>query len=153
MNHPSSSSELRSNRLRPSNLRLDQANHARPGSQLPDQQLPDQQLIDALAGFDAQADLAVVQRTRRAVMEAAHQMSASGIRRRRQTGVVLLAFVGLIVLLTPALWSVAEDLFNGEPFQDMHPMIMSLVVTFFSTIFAALIVHLRGLRANDRGES
>ena len=33
----------------------------------------DAQLVDALSGLDAQADQAVVQRTRRAVMDAAHQ--------------------------------------------------------------------------------
>ncbi len=148
MNHPSPS-----NQLRPNKFRLDQATQPHSDSQLPDQQVPDQQLIDSLAGFNAHADLAVVQRTRRAVMEAAYEMSASGIRRRRQTGIVLLAFVGLIVLLTPAIWSVAEDIFNGEPFQDMHPMIMSLIVTLFSTIFAALIVHLRNRHARDGEES
>jgi len=138
MNHPSPSNKLR----------MDQADQPHPDPQLPDQQL-DQHLIDALAGFDAQADLAVVQRTRRAVMEAAHKMTASGIRRRRQTGIVLLALAALVVMLTPAIWSVADDLFNGEHFQDMPAMTMSLIVTLFSTIFAALIVHWRSRNTQD----
>jgi hypothetical protein len=115
--------------------------------------LSDRSLIEALSGLDAQADFALVQRTRRAVMEAAHQMRASETRRRRQVGLVLLAFVGLAVLLTPAMWMVADDLFNSdEHFQDAPTMTMSLIITLFSAIFAALIVHLRTRRARDEEE-
>ncbi len=109
----------------------------------------DAQLLDSLSGLDAQADLAVVQRTRRAVMTAALQMGNAEVRRRRQAGIVLLAFVGLVVLLTPAIWSVADDLFSGEHFQDMPTMTMSLIVTLFSAIFASLIVHWRSRRTQD----
>jgi hypothetical protein len=116
--------------------------------------VPDRSLIDALSGLDAQANLAVVQRTRRAVMEAAHQMRATETRQRRQVGIVMLAFLGLALLLTPAVWVVADDLFNnGEHFQDTPAMTMSLVATLFSAIFAALIVHLRSRRARDEEES
>ena len=113
----------------------------------------DRRLIDALSGLDAQADLALVQRTRRAVMEAAHQMRAGETRRRRQAGIVMLAFLGLILLLTPAVWLVVDDLFSGEHFQETPAMTMSLIVTLISTIFAALIVHLRSRRARDGEES
>jgi hypothetical protein len=113
----------------------------------------DQQLIDALSGLDAQANLSVVQRTRHAVMSAAYQMRAAEVRRRRQAGIALLAFVALAVFLTPAIWSVADDLFSGEHFQDTPAMTMSLIATLFSTIFAALVVHLRNRRARDGEES
>jgi len=109
----------------------------------------DAQLVDALSGLNAQSDLAVVQRTRRAVMAAALQMGNTEIRRRRQAGIVLLALIALVVLLTPAIWSVADDLFSGEHFQDMPAMTMSLIVTLFSTIFAALIVHWRSRNTQD----
>jgi hypothetical protein len=123
-----------------------------PASQ-PGRSLPDHSLIEALSGLDAQANFALVQRTRRAVMEAAHQMRASETRRRRQLGLVLLAFVGLAVLLTPAVWMVADDLFNAdEHFQDAPAMTMSLIITLFSAIFAALLVHLRTRRTRDEEE-
>jgi hypothetical protein len=126
----------------------------RPAPDLhPDQHLVDQQLIDALSGLDAQANSAVVQRTRRAVMAAAHQMRIAQTRRRRQAGIALLAFVALAVFLTPAIWSVADDLFSGEHFQDAPAMTMSVIVTLFSAIFAALVVHLRSRRARDGEES
>ena len=114
---------------------------------------PDRRLIEALSGLDAQADLALVQRTRRAVMETAHQMRAAESRRRRQLGIALLAFLGLALLLTPAVWIAVDDLFNGEHFQDTPTMTMSLVITLFSAIFTALIVHLRSRRARDGEES
>jgi cytochrome bd-type quinol oxidase subunit 2 len=115
---------------------------------------PDRQLIEALSGLDAQANFALVQRTRHSVMAAAHQMRAAQTRHRRQMGIALLAFLGLALLLTPAVWMVADDLFNnGEHFQDAPAMTMSLVATLFSAIFAALIVHLRSRRARDEEES
>ena len=113
----------------------------------------DQELIDALSGLNAHADLAVVQRTRHAVMAAAYEMRATEIRRRRQAGIALLTFIALAVFLTPAIWSVADDLFSGEHFQDMPAMTMSLIVMLFSAIFAALIVHVRSRRTRDGEES
>jgi hypothetical protein len=126
--------------------------HAESRLQLPAQEVSpegDAQLLDSLSGLNAQTDQAVVQRTRRAVMEAAHQMGTAKVRRRRQLGIVLLVVAGLAVLLTPAIWSVADDLFGGEHFQDMPAMTMSIIATLFSTIFAALIVHWRGRRTED----
>ncbi len=123
-----------------------------PGRSGLDQHI-DHELIDALSGLNSSANLAVVQRTRRSVMAAAYQMRVAETRRRRQAGIALLAFVGLIVFLTPAIWSVADDLFNGEHFQDMPAMTMSLIATLFSALFAALIVHLRSRRQQDGEES
>ena len=131
MNHPSANQPIRS---------------------APDQHI-DHELIDALSGLNSPANLAVVQRTRRSVMAAAYQMRVAENRRRRQAGIALLAFAALIVFLTPAIWSVADDLFNGEHFQDMPAMTMSLIATLFSALFAALIVHLRSRRTQDGEES
>jgi hypothetical protein len=111
----------------------------------------DPRLLRALAGLDADADMAVVQRTRRAVMVAGHQIRTAQVKRRRQVGIVLFATVGLIVLLTPAIWSVADDFFGGEHFFDAPTLTMSLVATLLSTIFAALIIHLRS-RQSRNGE-
>jgi hypothetical protein len=127
-----------------------------PGRPVPDphsDQHIDQELIDALSGLNSSANFAVVQRTRRSVMAAAYQMRVAENRRRRHAGIALLAFVALIVFLTPAIWSVADDLFNGEHFQDMPAMTMSLIATLFSALFAALIVHLRSRRTRDGEES
>ena len=110
------------------------------------------QLVQSLSGLDAQANMAVVQRTRRAVMEAANEMQISQHRSRRQLGVILLALFSLVILLTPAIWIVANDLFSGEHFQDAPTMTMSLVVTVLSAIFAALLLSWRNRRSRTRAE-
>lgn len=110
----------------------------------------DPQLVRALAGLDVEANMAVVQRTRRAVMVAANERRIGRARSRRQAGMILLALGALVVLLTPAIWVVAEDLLEGEFFQDPPSVAMSLVVTIFSTIFAALIVMWRNRESRSR---
>jgi cytochrome bd-type quinol oxidase subunit 2 len=112
----------------------------------------DPQLVQALAGLDVDANMAVVQRTRRAVMVAANEMRAAQQRSRRQIGLVLLAVATLVMMLTPAIWIVADDLFGEEHFQDPPTLTMSLVVMIFSTIFAVLIVTLRNRESRSREE-
>ena len=101
-------------------------------------------LVQMLSGLSASQDLAVVQRTRRAVYHAALEMRQRRARRRRNLGFALLAFISFFALLTPALWSAVDDVLAGEqPFDDMHGMVMSLVLLFFSTVLAALIAGWR----------
>jgi phosphatidylglycerophosphate synthase len=113
-------------------------------------QVPDPKLLDALAGLDAEADMLVVQRTRRAVMEAATHMREAQRRGRYQIGLVLLALGALLMFLTPTLWVLAEDVFNGEHWMDEPALTALLVATTVSTVFAALIVQWNG---RPRGES
>ena len=110
----------------------------------------DPDLVQALAGLNTDASMAVVQRTRRAVMVAPNEMRAKRERSRRHLGLILLAVGTLVMLLTPAIWVVADDLFEGEHFQDPPTLAVSLVVTFFSTIFAALIVTWRSRQSRGR---
>ena len=104
-------------------------------------QIPDPKLLDALAGLDAEANMEVVQRTRRAVMVAAHQMRAAEQRMRYNFGLVLLVFGALVIFLTPTLWLVAEDIFSGEAWQDAQTLTAMLVISTASTIFAAVLVQ------------
>jgi hypothetical protein len=109
----------------------------------------DPALLDALSGFDADSNRAVVQRTRRSVMEAAHQLKAARLKRRRHIGIMLVTFFGLLILMTPALWSVTDDVFTDEHLFDMPAMTMALVLTLLSTLFAALILHWRSRQTRD----
>jgi high-affinity K+ transport system ATPase subunit B len=102
---------------------------------------PNPKLLDALAGLDAEANMAVVQRTRRAVMEAAHQMSETKRRVRNDIGLVLLALGALLMFLTPTLWVVAEDVFNGEQWLDAPMLTALMVATTATTIFAAALAQ------------
>jgi hypothetical protein len=107
-------------------------------------QTPDPKLLDALAGMDAEADMLVVQRTRRAVMEASNHMREAQARGRYQFGLVLLAVGALLMYLTPTLWVLAEDVFNGEHWLDSPTLMALLVATTVSTIFAAVLAQWRG---------
>jgi hypothetical protein len=107
-------------------------------------QVPDSKLLDALAGLDAEADMMVVQRTRRAVMAAAHKMREAQMRTRYQAGLVLLAVGALLMFLTPALWVLAEDVFNDERWLDAPALTALLVATIVSTVLAAVVVQWRG---------
>lgn len=87
-------------------------------------------------------------RTRRSVMEAALEMQAKRARQRRHAGIALLAMGSLLVLFTPALWNVANDLSNGEHFFDMPVMVLTLSLVLLSAMFAVLLV---GWRSRERG--
>lgn len=105
--------------------------------------VPDPKLLDALAGLDAEAEMATVQRTRRAVMEAANKTREAQSRTRRQAGLVLLALGALLILITPALWVIAEDAFSDERWLDAPVMTALLVATIVSTVFAVILAEWR----------
>lgn len=110
----------------------------------------DPKLLDALAGLDADANMAVVQRTRRAVMEAANQMREAERRSRYNLGLILLAIGALLMFLTPVLWVVAEDVFNGERWMDVPALTALVIATTVSTMFATVLAQWIG---RSRSES
>jgi len=94
----------------------------------------------------------VVLRTRRSVMEAAHQMQVTRQRRRRNLGIALLAMASLVVLFTPASWSAFGDIAVGEHFMDLPVMLLTLSMVLLSAMFAILLVSWRDARRNVRDE-
>ncbi|AXC10882.1 hypothetical protein ACPOL_1536 [Acidisarcina polymorpha] len=102
-------------------------------------ELFDPEIVQALNGLSASASLAVAQRTRRAVREAATNLREDRARRRRNKGFTLLLAVSLLTLLTPALWSGVDEIFAGEHFSDLPAMVTLFALTLFSAIIAALI--------------
>ncbi len=105
---------------------------------------PDRQLVEMLAGMNATADMQVVQRTRRAVMQAAAELREQQRRSRRNMAVVLLTITVLAMVLTPAIWSTVDDFLGGEQWFELPGMVMVLVLLLFSTIVAALIIGFKG---------
>jgi hypothetical protein len=104
----------------------------------------DPELIQALTGFDASASLAVAQRTRRCVRDAAANLRDEAQRRRRNKGFALLLVAGFLMLLTPALWSGVDEIFAGEHLSDLPTMVTLLALTLFSAVVAALIASWKG---------
>ena len=99
----------------------------------------DAEILQTLTGLDATANLAVAQRTRRAVREAANNLREDHQRRRRNKGVALLVAAGLITLLTPALWSGVDEIFAGEHLSDLPAMFTLTALTLLSAVVAALL--------------
>ncbi|HEV2464033.1 MAG TPA: hypothetical protein VGT04_09525 [Acidobacteriaceae bacterium] len=111
---------------------------------------PDPKLLDALVGLDAEAHMDVVQRTRRAVMEAGEQMREADRRSRRNFGLVVLALGALLMFLTPMLWVIAEELFSGEQWLDASSITALLVSTIALSMYTAAMMQWRN---HSRGES
>lgn len=105
---------------------------------------PDQQMVEMLAGMNAAADIKVVQRTRRAVMQAAAELRERRRRSRRNVAITLLTVAVLVLVLSPAIWSTIDDFFAGERWFGLQSMVMVLALLLFSTIVAALIGSFRG---------
>lgn len=110
----------------------------------------DAELLQSLAGLNARADLAVVQRTRRAVYVAAEELRAERQRRRRNTGIALFACAVLFMLLTPALWGALEDFLNGENLFAGAGMVAVFLLMFFAVILTALFMGLRNQQQQIR---
>ena len=110
----------------------------------PNLQTSDQQIVEMLAGMNATADMQVVQRTRRAVMQAAAELREQRRRSRRNTAIVVLTIAVLAMVLTPAIWSTVDDYLGGEQWFELPGMVMVLVLLLFSTIVGALIIGFRG---------
>jgi hypothetical protein len=104
----------------------------------------DPELIKVLTGFDASRGLAVAQRTRRSVRDAAANLRDEAQRRRRNKGFALLLVMGFLMLLTPALWSGVDEIFAGEHLSDLPTMVTLLALTLFSAVVAALIASWKG---------
>jgi hypothetical protein len=104
----------------------------------------DAELAEVLTGLDAGASMAIAQRTRRVVREAALQIREDRKRRRRNRSLALVSVVAFLTLLTPALWSGVDEIFAGEHLSDLPTMVTLLALTLFSAVLAALIASWKG---------
>lgn len=91
----------------------------------------------------------VVLRTRRSVMEAAYELQAQRVRKRRHAGIALLAIGSLVLLFAPALWSAVNDLTTGEHFFELPVIMLTMFLVFLSAIFAILLLTLTDRTARD----
>lgn len=117
----------------------------------PDSQFAEPQMIEMLTGMNASADMQVVQRTRRAVLQAATELREQQKRNRRNGAIVALAISVLAMLLTPAIWSSVDDFLAGGDLFELHSMVLVLIALLFSTILGALLIGLRSQEQMPRG--
>lgn len=117
----------------------------------PDSQFAEPQMIEMLMGMNASADMQVVQRTRRAVLQAATELREQQKRNRRNGAIVALTISVLAMLLTPAIWSSVDDFLAGGDLFELHSMVLVLIALLFSTILGALLIGLRSQEQMPRG--
>ena len=107
-------------------------------------------LLRAVAGHDANAQLPLVARTRRAIRVADQARRERGKFGRRNIGIALFTLGALIVLVAPALWNSVDDLAGGEHFGDL-PLQLALISTLLTMSVVAALVVLWRSHSGDNG--
>jgi hypothetical protein len=97
-------------------------------------------LLAALNGLDAHRDLALTNRTRRAVHDAATDLREGRHLGRRSSAIALLTLAGFLMLLSPAIWGSIDDVFGGETLLDLPGIVAALAFTLFAAVAAVLFL-------------
>ena len=105
-------------------------------------------LLRAFAGRDANAQLPVVARTRRAIRVANETRREQGERGRHDIGITLFVLGAIFVVLAPAMWGSLDDFWGGEHFGDL-PTQVTLLSTFLTLAVVGALVVLWRKRANQ----
>ena len=107
-------------------------------------------LLRAVAGRDANAQLPMVTRTRRAIRIANESRREEGERGRHHIGVTLFVFGAIFLVLAPAMWGSLDDLFGGEHFGDLPTQVMLLCTFLMLAVVGALAVALWRNQTNQQ---
>ena len=106
-------------------------------------------LLRAIAGHDANAQLPLVARTRRAIRVANETRREQGQRERHHMGITLFVFGAILLVLAPALWGSIDDFFGGEHFGDLPAQVTLLSIFLVLAVVGALAVMLRNRARQD----
>lgn len=98
------------------------------------------EMVQILAGLNYDADLALAQKTRRAVRSAAIVLAERRAHQRRTIGIAVAAILTLAVLLAPVVWNVIGELSGGGQLADMPTEFLFLFMMLLPAVFAALFV-------------
>jgi hypothetical protein len=115
----------------------------------PKEEVPEA-LLRAVAGRDANAQLPMVARTRRAIRIANESRREEDERGRHHIGVTLFVFGAIFLVLAPAMWGSLDDLFGGEHFGDLPTQVMLLCTFLMLAVVGALAVVLWRNQANQQ---
>jgi protein-S-isoprenylcysteine O-methyltransferase Ste14 len=106
-------------------------------------------LLRAFAGHDANAQLKVVSRTRRAIRVANETRREQGERGRHDIGITLFVLGAIFVVLAPAMWSSLDDFFGGEHFGDLPAQVMLISTFLMLAVVGALVAVWRNRTNQD----
>jgi protein-S-isoprenylcysteine O-methyltransferase Ste14 len=106
-------------------------------------------LLQAFAGRDANAQLKVVSRTRRAIRVANETRREQGERGRHDIGITLFVLGAIFVVLAPAMWGSLDDFFGGEHFGDLPAQVTLISTLLMLAVVGALIAVWRNRTNQD----
>ena len=106
-------------------------------------------LLRAVAGRDANAQLPLVARTRRAIRVANDTRREQGERGRHHIGITLFVLGAIFLVLAPAIWGSLDDLLGGEHFGDLPAQVTLLSTFLMLAVVGALGVIWRNRHKQD----
>ena len=106
-------------------------------------------LVRAISGHDANAQLPLVARTRRAIRVADQARREQGKLGRRNIGVALFTLGALVILVAPLLWSSVDDFAEGEHFGDLSLQITLISTLLITSVVTALVILWRSRSGHD----
>ncbi|HVJ09485.1 MAG TPA: hypothetical protein VM554_13990 [Acidisarcina sp.] len=114
-----------------------------PSIENPGEYTPDPMLIQALAGLNADGEMRTAQTTRRKVACKIFFGRERNEKRRHSRALAIMASLGILVLLSPALWQSMENLIAEEHFGSFVTQVTLLILLLFTALIAALIASWR----------
>jgi hypothetical protein len=105
---------------------------------------PPKDVARSVAWMDADANLVVAQKTRRAVRDEVISTQEQRMRQRRNLGFAILGFVSMLVLLGPPVWIGMEDFLGDEHLFDLTTQVAFLIAMLLLAMLAALIAVWKG---------
>ncbi len=97
-------------------------------------------LVAALSGLDANRELALANRTRRTVHDAAANLQEGRQLGRRSTGIALLTLTAFLMLLSPAIWNSVDEMLGGDFLLDLPGLVTATAFTVFAAVAAVLFL-------------
>jgi len=104
---------------------------------------PDPNLLRSLAGLDADEERSTAQTARRRVAGKMLSVREQKKITRRRRAIALMASVGVLLLITPVIWSSVDSFIGEGHFGDLGPQITFFIIVLFPALLAALIAAWR----------
>jgi hypothetical protein len=113
---------------------------------------PDPLLIQSLAGRNADDERLAAQTARRRVAGKLLSEQEQKCEKRRKRAIAVMVSLGVLILLSPAIWNSAEDLIEDGHFGDLGSQFKLLFLLLFPALLAALIAGWRSGQNAPQGK-
>ncbi len=114
--------------------------------------MPDPLLIESLAGRNADDERRAAQTARRRVAGKLVNEQEQKCEKRRKRAIALMVSLGVLILLSPAIWNSVEDLIEDGHFGDLGSQFKLLFLLLFPALLAALIAGWRSGQDAPQGK-